>query len=182
MSKNRPSLDRINTYDKKSDDLTVIIETPKGSRSKYAYDPETGTFTLKFVLPEGMTFPVDFGFVPSTQGEDGDPLDVIILLDEGLAVGTKVSARLVGAIEAEERERDGEWERNDRLLAVATHAHAYEKAHDLGDLNPNLLTEIEEFFTRYNKLHGKEFRVKERVDAKAAGKLVKKGIAAFDDA
>ena len=67
MSKNRPSLDRINTYDKKSDDLTVIIETPKGSRSKYAYDPEIGTFTLKFVLPEGMTFPVDFGFVPSTQ-------------------------------------------------------------------------------------------------------------------
>lgn len=181
MSKNRPSLQRISAFEKKTDDLVVIIETPRGSRSKYAYDEDIGTFELKFVLPEGMTFPVDFGFVPSTLGDDGDPLDVIILLDETLSVGTKVNARLVGAIEAEEREKDGKWERNDRLLAVAIHAHTFEKAHDLSDLDPGLLTEIESFFKRYNKLHDKEFRVKERVDAKAAGKLVKKGVSAFED-
>ncbi|MFE1599860.1 inorganic diphosphatase [Methylobacterium sp. ID0610] len=181
MSKNRRSLDRIRTYDNDSGDLTVIIETPKDSRSKYAYDPEIGTFTLKFVLPKGMTFPVDFGFVPSTRGDDGDPLDAIVLLDETLSVGTKVTVRLVAAIEAEEREQDGEWERNDRLITVPIHAHAYEKAHDLDDLDAGLLTRIEEFFERYNKLHGKEFRVKQRVGAKAAGKLIKKGVAAFEN-
>ncbi|ACL60636.1 inorganic diphosphatase [Methylobacterium nodulans] len=181
MSKNRPSLERISTYDTRTNDLTVIIETPKGSRSKYAYDPEIGTFALKFVLPAGMTFPVDFGFVPSTLGADGDPLDIIILLDETLSVGTKVSARLIGAIEAEEREKDGAWERNDRLVAVATHAHAYDKAHDLRDLDPALLPGIERFFESYNRLHDKDFRVKERVDAKEAGKLVKKGMAAYQD-
>ena len=79
MSKNRPSLERLDTYDKKTNDLVVIIETPKGSRSKYAYDPDIGTFALKFVLPEGTTFPVDFGFVPSTLADDGDPLDARVL-------------------------------------------------------------------------------------------------------
>lgn len=180
MSKNRPSLERLETYDKKGD-LTVITETPKGSRSKYAYDPGTGTFELKFVLPEGMSFPVDFGFVSSNLGEDGDPLDAIVLLDETLSAGTKVTASLVGAIEAEEREKDGKWERNDRLLVVPVKGQSFEKVQDLRDVDPHLLDEIEGFFERYNKLHGKAFRVRARVDAKAAAKLVKKGIEAYED-
>jgi inorganic pyrophosphatase len=180
MSKSRPSLERLETYDKK-DNLTIITETPKGSRSKYAYDPDSGTFELKFVLPEDMTFPVDFGFVPSTLGADGDPLDAIVLLDETLSAGTKVRSRLIGAIEAEEREEDGEWERNDRLLAVPAQGHAFETVKDLRDLDPRLLSEIENFFERYNKLHGKVFRVAARVDAKAAAKLVKKGMAAYEN-
>src|SRR4051794_40456281 len=182
MSKNRPSLERICPYDKESDDLVVIIETPKDSRSKYAYDPDIGTFALKFVLPEGMTFPVDFGFVPSTLADDGDPLDAIILLDETLSVGTKITARLLGVIEAEEREKDGKWERNDRLIAVATHAHDHAQAKDIADLPSEMLTGIEGFFKRYNKLHEKEFRVVTRADAKTASKLVKQGIKAFEKA
>lgn len=180
MSKNRPSLERIETYDKKGD-LAVITETPKGSRSKYAYDPEIGAFELKFVLPDGMTFPIDFGFIPSTLGQDGDPLDAIVLLDETLSAGTKVTARLVGAIEAEEREQDGAWERNDRLLVVPVKGHAFENVRDLGDVDTHLLEEIEGFFERYNKLNGKAFRVTARVDAKAAAKLVKKGMSAYED-
>jgi len=62
--------------------IKVVIETPKGSRNKYAFDPEERTFTLKKVLPAGMTFPYDFGFVPSTLAEDGDPVDVLVLMDE----------------------------------------------------------------------------------------------------
>ncbi|MGH1574179.1 inorganic diphosphatase [Methylobacterium sp. P31] len=179
MSKNRPSLERLETYDRKGD-LTIITETPKGSRSKYAYDPEIGAFELKFVLPDGMTFPVDFGFVPSTLGADGDPLDAIVLLDETLSAGTKLTARLVGAIEAEEREKDGGWERNDRLLVVPVSGHSFEKVKDLRDLDPHLLDEIEGFFERYNTLHGKAFRVKARVGAEAAAKLVKKGMKAYE--
>lgn len=67
----------------KDDDLAVqvVIETPKGSRNKFAYDPKLGVFKLKRVLPEGMVFPYEFGFVPSTKAEDGDPVDVLILMD-----------------------------------------------------------------------------------------------------
>jgi inorganic pyrophosphatase len=62
--------------------VKIVIETPKGSRNKYAFDGQENAFTLKKVLPAGMSFPYDFGFVPSTLAEDGDPLDVLVLMDE----------------------------------------------------------------------------------------------------
>ena len=73
---------RLNPLD--SDDkqiLRVVVETPKGSRNKFAFDPDQHLFHLKKVLPTGMAFPYDFGFVPSTEAEDGDPIDVLILMD-----------------------------------------------------------------------------------------------------
>lgn len=146
MPKPLRSLTTLPALDKETGDLTVVVETPKASRSKYAYDPECGAYELKFVLPETMAFPVDFGFVPSTLGQDGDPLDVVLLLDQSLAVGTKVRSRLIGAIKAKERAQDGEWERNDRLLAVAIHAHAYEQWRSLNDVPNTFLREIEAFF------------------------------------
>jgi inorganic pyrophosphatase len=60
----------------------VVVETPKGSRNKYAFDPDNRVFELKKVLPAGMALPYDFGFLPSTKGGDGDPLDVLVLMDE----------------------------------------------------------------------------------------------------
>jgi len=62
--------------------IQVVIETPKGSRNKYAFDEEQRVFSLTKVLPAGMTFPYDFGFIPSTKAEDGDPTDVLVLMDE----------------------------------------------------------------------------------------------------
>jgi inorganic pyrophosphatase len=73
------SLDKLDVFD--GDELTVIIETPKGSQNKYTYEPRSGAFALDGVLPAGAVFPFDFGFVPSTIGEDGDPLDVLVLMD-----------------------------------------------------------------------------------------------------
>src|SRR2546421_8211911 len=99
--------------------VQVVIETPKGSRSKYAFDPDQRAFKLKKVLPEGMVFPHDFGFIPSTEAEDGDPLDVLLLMDQPAFPGCLVEARLIGVIEGEQSE-DGKKERNDRLLAVAS--------------------------------------------------------------
>ena len=69
--------------DKNDDDfIQIVIETPKGSRNKFAFDPEQKAFQLKKVLPVGMAFPYKFGFVPSTKAEDGDPVDVLVLMDE----------------------------------------------------------------------------------------------------
>jgi inorganic pyrophosphatase len=159
-------------------DLNVIIETPKGSHNKYAYDEEFGAFRFQGVMPEGNLFPHDFGFIPSTLGEDGDPLDVLVLLDVPLPVGCLLSARPLGVIEAEQRERDGKVERNDRLLAVATKARTHAHVHRLGDLRPGLLDEIEGFFGHYNALNGGSFTPVGRGGPERVRQLVQAGIAA----
>src|SRR5436853_7795853 len=101
----------------------AIIETPKGCRNKFNYDPDSGLFTLAGLLPEGMMFPFDFGFIPSTLGEDGDPLDVLVLMDVAPMPGCILEARPVDAIEARQKDStSGEWFRNDRLIAIAVNA------------------------------------------------------------
>ena len=80
------------TFDERTGELRVVIETPKGSRNKYDYDPDCDCLELATVLPEGMSFPYDFGFVPSTLGEDGDPLDILILMDAPVVPGCVIRA------------------------------------------------------------------------------------------
>lgn len=85
--------------------LRVVIETPKGSRNKFAFDADEHIFDLKKVLPSGMTFPYDFGFVPSTLADDGDPVDVLVLMDEPAFPGCVLSCRPIGVIEGEQGDR-----------------------------------------------------------------------------
>src|ERR1700690_2582890 len=96
------------------DTIQVIIETPKGSRNKYAFDHEQRVFQLKKVLPAGMAFPYDFGFIPSTLAEDGDPTDVLVLMDEPAFPGVLLKCRVVGIIEGEQGQKKKK-ERNDRV-------------------------------------------------------------------
>src|SRR5690348_1777047 len=103
-------------FDETTELVHVVIETPKGCRNKYAWDPEMRIFKLKKTLPVGDRFPFDFGFIPSTEGDDGDPLDVLLLLDEPAFAGCLVKARLVGIIEAKQTE-EGKSIRNDRMVA-----------------------------------------------------------------
>lgn len=165
--------------DPQSGDITTVIETPKGSRNKYDYDDKCAAFRLAGVMPEGSSFPYDFGFIPSTLGEDGDPLDVLVFMDEPIPVGCVLTVRLIGVIEAKQRKKGEDWITNDRLLAVATHARAHEHVKDLEDLRPHLLDEIEAFFENYNKLSGKEFKPLDRSGPKKARKLVDQGSEAF---
>ena len=138
--------------------VQVVIETPKGSRNKYAFDAEQRTFKLKKVLPEGMVFPHDFGFIPSTRAEDGDPIDVLILMDEPAFPGCVVEARLVGVIEGEQSQ-DGKEERNDRLIAVCNASHTHSEIKSVKDLNKSLLREVEKFFVNYHSTDGTKFKV-----------------------
>jgi inorganic pyrophosphatase len=151
----------------------VVVETPKGGRNKLAFDPDLGAFKLKGVLPEGHSFPYDFGFVPSTKAEDGDPLDVLLLLDAPTFSGCVVEARLIGALELEQRENDGSTVRNDRLLAVAADSHEHKSIHALTDLSNDMLHEIEHFFSSYNEAHGRSIRVLRRVGPERAHALLK---------
>ena len=149
----------------------VVIETPKGSPNKLAFEPRYGTFVLKSVLPAGAVFPFDFGFVPSTRAEDGDPLDVLVLMDAPVFPGCIVPSRLIGVIEAEQAE-DGEIERNDRLLAVAATSAAHRSIKTLSDLSPDLVAQIEHFFVSYNEMKGKRFEVKGQAGQRRALTLV----------
>src|SRR3954451_19706116 len=97
----------------------VVIETPKDTANKLKFEPRLGAFRLGKVLPAGMTFPFDFGFLPGSRGGDGDPLDVLVLMDSPAFPGCVIPSRIVGVLQAEQTERDGTTERNDRLLAVA---------------------------------------------------------------
>ena len=162
--------------DDKSDVLNAIVETPKGSRNKFKFDSEHALFKLKTLLPVGAVFPFDFGFIPSTIAEDGDPIDVLILMDEPVAVGTLIELRLVGIIEAEqtEKKKNGkETTRNDRVIAVSSVSYNYSDVRSLNDLNGNLLDEIEHFFVSYNESRGKKFKVLGRHGPKRALELVK---------
>jgi inorganic pyrophosphatase len=168
--------DKLSPFQEDSGDLNVVIETPKGKRSKYNYDEESGLFRLGGVLAAGHSFPFDFGFIPQTLGGDGDPLDVLILMDEPAFTGCLVHARLIGVIEAEQTERDGKTERNDRLIAVASESHAYADVKSLDDLNGNLVDEIEHFFISYNEAKGKKFKPLGQFNAARAKKIVEDGI------
>ncbi len=98
MSKSTASnLESLSPFDEKTNDLNVIIDTPKGSRNKYSFDEELNLFKLSGVLPVGRYFPFDFGFIPRTKGEDGDPIDILILMDESAFAGCLISARLSGS-------------------------------------------------------------------------------------
>src|SRR5919112_33786 len=168
------SLNKLDAFD--GDELTVIIETPKGSQNKYIYEPRFGAFVLDGVLPAGAVFPFDFGFVPSTIGEDGDPLDVLVLMDAAAFSGCMVASRLIGVIEAEQTE-NGKAFRNDRLIAVAAKSITHGSLGDISDVSEDLVGQIEHFFISYNMAKGKTFQPKARSGRELALALVRTGIA-----
>jgi inorganic pyrophosphatase len=152
--------------------LRVVIETPKGSRNKFAYDPDDHIFELKKVLPAGMTFPYDFGFVPSTKADDGDPVDVLVLMDEPAFAGCVLLCRPIGVIEGEQDDRNKR-ERNDRIVAIQKDAHSWADIKSIDELGKQFLKELEEFFVNYHKLSGKRYRVLGVKGPDQALKLVK---------
>jgi len=138
--------------------IQVIIETPKGSRNKFAFDPEQKIFQLMKVLPAGMAFPYDFGFIPSTLAEDGDPTDVLVLMDEPAFPGCLLKCRVVGVIKGEQGKKKKK-ERNDRIVAVEQENHSYAHVKHVDDLGKKFDRELEEFFVNYHKMLGKTYSI-----------------------
>jgi inorganic pyrophosphatase len=163
---------KLKPLDAKDGLIQVIIETPKGSHNKFAFDPDQAIFALKKVLPAGMVFPYDFGFLPQTLAEDGDPIDVLLLMDEPAFPGCAVPSRLIGVIEGEQI--DGKKRiRNDRLVAVANANHMYANIRKLKDLPPQWLRELQDFFVNYHSLEGKEYRLLGCKGTETALRLIK---------
>jgi inorganic pyrophosphatase len=152
----------------------VIVDTPKGSPVKFKYEPSKAGYTISHILPAGAVFPFDFGSIPGTAAEDGDPMDVLILVEWPTFAGCIVPVRLVGALEAEQTQ-EGETVRNDRLIGVAESSRTYADVSRLGDLPGKLVAEIEHFFVSYNEERGRDFRVRARLTPERSGRLVSEG-------
>lgn len=160
-----------------SDDaaVRVVVEATAGSRNKLKWEPALGAFELHHVLPLGTAFPYDFGFLPSTVGGDGDPLDVILFNDEAVPPGTVVPARLIGVIEARQGPPGAPKNRNDRFLAVARQSHIYRDWHNIADVPQRALDELEAFFVSYNAQRGIAFEPLARAGAARATALMEQG-------
>lgn len=148
----------------------AVIETPMGSRAKYDFNPEIMAFETKGLLPEGMSFPMDFGFVPSTLAEDGDPLDVLVLFDEPIAMGSTIMVRLIGVIEADQTEETTL--RNDRLIAVATQSRLYSHVQTVADLGKPYVENLKAFWVHYNALKGQTFDIRRVAGPDAAVRAI----------
>lgn len=159
--------------DESGADRQVVVEAPRGSRNKYKLDEKTGRMMLSKLMPEGMVFPFDFGFFPGTRSEDGDPLDVMVLHDEPTFPGCQIGCRLIGVIEAMQRDK-GEEKRNDRVLAVARSSMIYAEVNELEDLPAGVLKHLDEFFVNYQKVREIDFRVLGHGDAAKARDLVRR--------
>jgi inorganic pyrophosphatase len=155
--------------------VNVIIETPRGSQNKFDFDPELRLFKLAKTLPMGTVFPFDFGFVPGTEGEDGDPLDILVIMDEPTYPGTYVMCRLIGALLAQQKEKNGKTVENNRLVGVSDCSVMYADIRRPQELNNAMIKEIENFFIDYNKHEGKEFTPTGWVEADQAMQLIEKG-------
>lgn len=168
-----------NRLDGSAYECRAIIETPKGRRNKFKYDTESGLFTLSHLLPEGMYFPFDFGFVPSTLSEDGDPVDVLVLMDEPAHVGCLLNVRIIGVIEARQTV-EGKTQDNHRLLAVALASQSHSDLRNISALEKRWLDQIEQFFVSYNQLRGRKFQVKGRGGPQRALAILREGIRTFE--
>jgi inorganic pyrophosphatase len=152
--------------------ITAMIECPKGSNQKFDYDPAEKRFKLNKILPAGLVFPFDFGMIPGTKGEDGDPLDIIVISEGSTFPGCLVDCRIIGGLKAEQTERNGHKVRNDRFIGIPDVSQLYSDIHTLEELPQVLIDQLEAFFKNYNEQAGKKFKVTARLSAQQAAKLL----------
>ena len=139
-------------------DVHVVVETPRGSRAKFAYDPKLQSFILSKSLLTGLTYPHDWGFVPSTKADDGDPLDIMVIHDAATFPGIVLTCRVIGILQIEQKSK-GKAERNDRLFAVPRRSHSEQGLRDVRDLSKAIQQELEKFFIATDELEDKTLEI-----------------------
>jgi inorganic pyrophosphatase len=156
--------------------MQVIIETPRGSRNKYKYDELKKIFELKKILPTGAVFPFDFGFIPGTKGEDGDPVDMMVLMDVPVFPGCIVHSRVIGVLEVEQKEKKKKKVRNDRIIGVEINSGMFANVKKLKDLDKRVLKEIIGFFMYCAEMEGKKINLLNKGDAYKAKELIESSL------
>lgn len=159
-------------------DVYVVVETPRGSRAKFDYDRKLKTFTLSKSLLTGLSYPHDWGFVPSTEADDGDPIDVMVVHDAATFPGTVLACRIIGILQIEQKSK-GKRERNDRVFAVPKDSHSEQALKDVRDLSKPIQQELEKFFKATDELEDKELEIMGWKGPKAALEAIKDAGKAF---
>ena len=154
------------------DTIKVIVETPKGSQFKYKYDPKKEWFTVHKALPIGLSFPYDFGYIPETEGDDGDPLDVLVFSEFSFIQGSMLECRIMGSMKAEQTDHE-KTIRNDRIFAYPDLKGFYPVYDEMEDIQKEKLKEIENFFIYYNAIQKKTFKPLGILNAKETLKIIK---------
>ena len=159
--------------------LRVVVETPRGANIKIKYDEDLGCFSLSRILPLGVTYPYDFGFVPQTLAQDGDPIDVMVLIDALTYPGVVISCRLLGALQVEERGLRGR--PNHRLVAVPAKAARKDELRNFSDLGRRMQQELERFFVMSSAFTSKDPVVRGWVGPDAAFDMVQRSISRYKE-
>jgi inorganic pyrophosphatase len=150
--------------------INVIIEINKGSKNKYEVDKETGMIALDRVAHTAQDFPFDYGFVPQTLWDDGDPVDVVVLTTHPLMPGILVRVRPVAVMDMiDSGDSDA------KIIAVPVDDPRWDNTKDLADINPHTVKEIEHFYSTYKKLQNKVVEVKGFMPKKDAIAAFQKG-------
>ena len=137
----------------KNDEFDVLIEIPKGSRNKYEVDKASGRIRLDRMIFSSMQYPADYGYVENTLGRDGDPLDVLVFISEPTFPGCIIHVRLLGVfLMSDDKGQD------EKLLCVPISDPFWGRYHNMDELNPHLLKELEHFFRVYKDLENKKFK------------------------
>jgi inorganic pyrophosphatase len=164
--------------DDKSGLVNVVIDTPRGSRNKYKIDEELEVFKLSRILPEGHSFPFDFGFIPRTRAEDGDALDVMVLMEQPTFPGCLLQVVLIGVLPGQQTEK-GKTITNDRLLAVPQTRTNKPAVRDIADVDPERLRQLQHFFVSYNVAQGRTYKPGRPRGPKAAERRLAEAIERF---
>jgi len=159
------------------EEITAVIEIPFGSRNKYELDKKTGLMKLDRVLYSAVHYPGDYGLIPRTLHEDGDPLDVLVLVKEQTFPGCLIDVRPLGVLRMNDR-----GEPDDKILAVALRDPYYEEFFDIADIPQHVLKEVEYFFSTYKDLEGKRVQIQGWEKSDVAMRVITESIHRYDDA
>jgi len=159
---------------KTKDTLNVIIEIEKGSKNKYEIDKDTGLIILDRVMYTAQSYPFDYGFIPNTLWYDGDPLDVVLLTSYSIHPGVLVEARPIAYLNMIDN-----GESDAKVIAVPAHDPRFNNIHDIGDINPHTLDEINHFFETYKILEKKKVEIPSTHNKKETMEIVDEAIKLF---
>jgi inorganic pyrophosphatase len=156
--------------------VNALIEIPQGSRTKYEIDKETGLLRLDRVIYSSFHYPVNYGFIPQTLGHDGDPLDILVLCSQSIQSLCLVDATVIGNMQMVDS-----GEKDDKIIAVATHDPSVNHMKDIGDLPRHFFNELKNYFEQYKVLENKEVYIEDFQDRTAAYGIVNEAIAFYKE-